>query len=161
MEIIYCKKWWFPRKKSIEIFNEETARNNHLSGEDYTVVLKQNDMVSYVVEMAKNDVFVHFMNDNEVNYITYAFHKENDKLFLNAAYYHSYEAEKEIELMVFGFKQNGELYMEKRDLLSGEIEEREAVVDVSCNWEDFPKFGDYSRLLILERKRPFQVLCKR
>ncbi len=48
MEIIYCKKWWFPRKKSIEIFNEETARNNHLSGEDYTVVLKQNDMVSYV-----------------------------------------------------------------------------------------------------------------
>lgn len=54
MEIIYCKKWWFPRKKSIEIFNEETARNNHLSGEDYTVVLKQNDMVSYVVEMAKN-----------------------------------------------------------------------------------------------------------
>lgn len=55
--------------------------------------------------------------------------------------------------MVFGFKQNGELYMEKRDLLSGEIEEREAVVDVSCNWEDFPKFGDYSRLLILERKK--------
>ena len=49
MEIIYCKKWWFPRKKSIEIFNEETARNNHLSGEDYTVVLKQNDIVSYVV----------------------------------------------------------------------------------------------------------------
>ena len=43
--------------------------------------------------------------------------------------------------------------MEKRDLLSGEIEEREAVVDVSCNWEDFPKFGDYSRLLILERKK--------
>lgn len=72
---------------------------------------------------------------------------------INAAYYHSYEAEKEIELMVFGFKQNGELYMEKRDLLSGEIEEREAVVDVSCNWEDFPKFGDYSRLLILEREK--------
>ena len=46
MEIIYCKKWWFPRKKPIEIFNEETARNNHLSGEDYTVVLKQNGPMS-------------------------------------------------------------------------------------------------------------------
>ena len=23
MEIIYCKKWWFPRKKPIEIFNED------------------------------------------------------------------------------------------------------------------------------------------
>ncbi|MBQ7942729.1 MAG: hypothetical protein IJ326_01565 [Lachnospiraceae bacterium] len=153
MEMIYCKKWWFPRKKPIEILNEEIARNNHLNGEDYTVVLKQNDMVSYVVEMAKNDVFVHFMNDNEVNYITYAFHKEHDKLFLNAAYYHNYEEEKEIELMVFGFKENGELCMEKRDLLSGKIEEREALVDVSCNWEDFPEFGNYTKLLILEREK--------
>lgn len=152
MEVIYCKKWWFPRKKSIDILNEETARNHHLAGEDYTVVLKQNGMVSYVVEMAKNDVLVHFMNDNEVNYITYAFHKEHNKLFLNAAYYLNYEEEKVIELMVFGFKENGELCMEKRDLLSGEIEERETVVDVSCNWEDFPEFGNYTKLLILERE---------
>lgn len=25
MEMIYCKKWWFPRKKPIEILTEETA----------------------------------------------------------------------------------------------------------------------------------------
>ena len=81
MEIIYCKKWWFPRKKPIEIFNEETARNNHLSGEDYTVVLKQNDMVSYVVEMAKNDVFVHFMNDNEVIILHMLFTKKTISFF--------------------------------------------------------------------------------
>lgn len=43
--------------------------------------------------------------------------------------------------------------MEKRDLLSGEIEEREVVVDVSCNWDDFPDFGDYTKLLILEREK--------
>lgn len=97
MEMIYCKKWWFPRKKPIEILTEETARNNHLNGEDYTVVLEQDDKVSYVVEMAKNDVFVHFMNDNEVNYITYAFHREHAKLFLNAAYYHNYAEEKEVD----------------------------------------------------------------
>ena len=97
MEMIYCKKWWFPRKKPIEILTEETSRNNHLNGEDYTVVLEQDDKVSYVVEMAKNDVFVHFMNDNEVNYITYAFHREHAKLFLNAAYYHNYAEEKEVD----------------------------------------------------------------
>ena len=56
------------------------------------------------------------------------FTKKTISFFLNAAYYHSYEAEKEIELMVFGFKQSGELYMEKRDLLSGEIEEREKIM---------------------------------
>ena len=109
MEKIYCKKWWFPRKKAIEILNEETARNNHLNGKDYTVVLKQNNMVSYVVEIAKNDVFVHFMNDNEINYITYAFQKENDKLFLNAAYYHNYEEEREITI-------NLSLYSEIKEL---------------------------------------------
>lgn len=152
MEMIYCKKWWFPEKEFFEIMNEETARKNHSKNKDYTVVLKQNDKVSYVVEMTRNDVFVHFMNDNEVQYLIYDFHKENDRLFLNAVYYYNYQGEKESELMIFGFEKSGELYMEKRDLLTGEIEEREAVVDVSCNWEDFPKFGDYSRLLILERE---------
>lgn len=152
MEIFYCRKWWFPRKKPIEILNEETARSSHLKGEEYTAVLKQNDIFSHIIEISKKDVFVHFMDDNGMNYITYAFHKEEERLFMNAAYYHNYENEKEIELMVFSFKKDGELCMEKRNLISGEVDEREAVVDVSCNWDVFPEFGNYSRLLVLERK---------
>ena len=57
MEIIYCKKWWFPRKKPIEIFNEETARNNHLSGEDYTVVLKQMVLCQDLVQVKMRNFF--------------------------------------------------------------------------------------------------------
>lgn len=34
MEMIYCKKWWFPRKKPIEILTEETARKSHQSKAD-------------------------------------------------------------------------------------------------------------------------------
>ena len=33
------------------------------------------------------------------------------------------------------------------------VEEREANVNVSCNWEEYPEFGDYSRLIILEREK--------
>lgn len=38
MEILYCKKWWFARKRPIDILDERTAYNNHLSGKEYSVV---------------------------------------------------------------------------------------------------------------------------
>lgn len=98
------------------------------------------------------DIFVNFINDSQVRYLTYAFHRErNDDIFLNAAYYHNYEEGVEKELTIFGFKTNGELLMEKRNLLSGDMEEKESRVDVSGNWDKYPEFGDYFRLLQLER----------
>lgn len=153
MEILYCKKWWFHKKKPIDILNEEIARSNHLKGEDYTAVLSHDGVISYIIEISKADVFVNFMDDNERKYLTYVFHKEmEDNVFLSTAYYHYYEKEKEKELLIFSFKENGELYMEKRNLLNGEVDEKEAVVDVSCNWEKFSEFGDYSNLIVLERE---------
>ena len=92
------------------------------------------------------------MNDEEVNYITYSFHKENGKLFLSAAYFHSYKNKQEIELIVFSFQKNGDVYIEKRDFLRNEVSEKEVTIDASQNWESFPEFGDYTRLTMLERE---------
>lgn len=152
MKILYCKKWWFHKQKPINILNEEIARSNHLKGEDYTAVLSQYGVIRYIIEISKADVFVNFIDDNERKYLTYTFHKKTeDKIFLSAAYYHYYETEK--ELLIFAFKENGKLYMEKRNLMNGEVDEREAVVDVSCNWEKIPEFGDYLNLIVLERQK--------
>lgn len=39
------------------------------------------------------------------------------------------------------------------DILTlNEAEERESLVDVSCNWDKFPDFGKYSNLIVEERK---------
>lgn len=152
MHILYCKKWWFMKKKPIDILDEDAARNNHLNGNDYTAVLSQNDKISHIIEFSKNDILVGFMNDNQDKYLTYAFSKKTEEdIFLYVAYYHNYEAEKETEVIIFSFEEDGRLYMEKTNLISGESEERENVTDVSCNWEKFPEFGKYSGLIKLER----------
>lgn len=153
MEILYCRKWWFAKKKPIEILDETTAHNNHIHGKGYSVVMSQNDIICCILEISLNDVFVNFMNEDGEKYLTYAFHREKEeKIFLNAAYYHNYEDNKETEMLIFGFNLNGELCIEKRNLVNGDVEERESIVDVSCNWDMYPKFGDYSRLIVLERE---------
>ena len=53
----------------------------------------------------------------------------------------------------FNFKDTGELFMARRNNEIKIVEEREANVNVSCNWEEYPEFGDYSRLIILEREK--------
>lgn len=153
MEILYCSKWWFARKRPIEILDETTACNNHIQGIDYSVVMSESGIVYCILEMSLNDIFVNFMNEDGEKYLTYAFHREKeDDIFLNAAYYHNYENNIETEMIIFGFKTDGELCMEKRNIINGDVEERESVVDISCNWDKYPKFGDYSRLIVLERE---------
>lgn len=152
MSTFYCRKWWFPRKRPIEIISEEVARNNHLQGLEYTAVLKCEGTISHIIEFGKKDVFVHFMNDEEMNYITYSFHKDKDKLFLSAAYFHRYKNKQEIELIIFSFQKNGNVYIEKRNFLNNKVLEKKVTTDVSLNWENFPDFGNYARLTVLERK---------
>ena len=40
---------------------------------------------------------------------------------------------------------------EKKDYIKNIVEESEYKVDVSCNWECIPKFGEYQELLKEER----------
>ena len=44
-----------------------------------------------------------------------------------------------------------EKFMERRNIEAKKVEEREAVVDVSSNWEEYPEFGNYCSLIRVER----------
>ena len=152
MNILYCKKWWFARKTPIDILDEIEAQYNHNNGLQYCVVISEGGINQYILEISQNDIFVNFINDSQHRYLTYAFHRErNDDIFLNATYYHNYEEGIEKELIIFGFKTNGELLMEKRNLISGDVEEKESKVDVSGNWDKYPIFGSYTSLIKLNR----------
>ncbi len=54
-------------------------------------------------------------------------------------------------VIFFNFYENGEMFAEKRNYITNEIEEREGIVDVSSNWENIPQLGDYSNVMIKER----------
>lgn len=154
MEMKFCEKWWYPRKRAIKPLTKEQAEKYHLAKKPYSVIFTEGESIEYILDISENDIFVGYMNDNCEKYLTYAFHREKeDDLFLNAVYYHDYDENNiETEILIFGFETTGQLFMEKRNLLTGDVEEREAKVDISCNWEKFPKFGEYDSLIKKERE---------
>ena len=146
-------KWSLHRKKAIEVIDKDVALAKHNKGIGYTVVLSEMGIITNVIEVEKEGVVVRFMNEDIETYLLYGFQRcgETD-IFLNMVYYYNYQNSQEIENIFFNFKENGEMAIERRNLITGELEEKEAIVDVSCNWERFPEFGDYLKLVLLHRK---------
>ena len=90
-------------------------------------------------------------NENLENYLFYGFVVKEGKLFLNTVYHYTYVNGEKLEHTLFNFNENGEMYIERRNLKTNEIEEREGVVDVTSNWEECPKIGHYSGVIKKER----------
>lgn len=154
MKIVYCKEWSLFYKEPIEIWDTDVAIKCHNIGKRYSVLIYEDETLINVIELDKDGAIVRFI-DNDMNvFLLYGFRrKDNNKLFLNTAYHYLYKDGTEIEQTIFNFKDTGELFMVRRNIESKTVEEREANVDVSCNWEEYPEFGDYSRLIILEREK--------
>lgn len=148
MQIIYCSKWWLKKKKPIDIFNVEEAYKLHSKGELYSVVIMENNIVKYVLDISSNYLIVRFMNDYILPYLIYEFKVvDKENIFLKVVSYYEYYLEKEIESIVFNFQYTGEVVIEKVNLKNGEMEEKIAITDVKKNWGKYPSFGDYTSLL--------------
>lgn len=108
MKITYCTVWSLFRKQPYHILSESDAKEKHINGEPYGVVIYEAEDVINVIEIDENSLTVRFYNDKFENYLLYGFVKKDNRLFLNTVYHYLYN--------------NGE-----------EVEQREAVVDVACN----------------------------
>lgn len=150
--------------KPIDVLEEADARKRHIAGEEYAAVCSEDGDMKYVVEILPNCIFVKFLDETKNMHLFYLFHRKNKKdLFLSSVYYYGYTSggTKETEIITFRFWENGKLCMEREDRINGEVEERESVVDVSCNWDQFPEFGKYEHLLAKERGNTIHDLVKR
>jgi len=153
MELTYYKKWFIREKKAINELSYEEAKEKHLKKEPYTVLVKDDNIIKYIIDIASRFILVNFMNDRLRPYLIYEFHvKENNKIFLKMASYYEYnEDEERTESILFNFSENGKIAMERRNLTNQEMEERDLDYSVDCNWDEFPDFGNYERLLNEER----------
>ena len=152
MDIVYCSKWWLKNSQPIDIMNINLAKEKHFRGEYYTAVISENNRINYVLNISQDYIVVRFMNVNIKPYLIYEFHRiKDDDIFLKAVYFYQYDGEKRAEEMTFSFEQDGTVYMEKINLLSSEVKEKKGKVDVSCNWDKFPEFGEYENLFIKDR----------
>lgn len=152
MNLVFCKEWNNIRKKPHHVIPLEEARMKDENGEAYVVAMYDEDRLFRVLSFDKNSCTVRFYNGEQDGlYLMYGFVLKNDKLFLNAAYHYSYLDGKIIEHTLFSFDQDGKMIAEKMDYRTGEVEEREGIVDVSPNWEEIPTFGEYSSIIRKER----------
>lgn len=128
MKITYCTEWSLFRKQPNHILSESDAKERHINGEPYVAVIYETEDVINVIEIDESSLTVRFYNEKFENYLLYGFVKKDNRLFLNTAYHYLYN--------------NGE-----------EVEQREIVVDVTCNWEDFPEFDNYFGIIRAEREK--------
>ena len=152
MKTIYCKRWSLFRKQPHGIISKSEAKDKHINGESYVAVIYEAEKIKHVIEIDEASLTVRFYNENQENYLLYGFVKKGDKLFLNAAYHYLYDNGEKIEMTLFNFKETGELFMERSNNASEEVEQRDAIVDVVCNWEVFPQFGEYQGVIKVERE---------
>jgi len=146
--------WCDVRKAPWKMLDEKEAYRNHNKKEQYCVLVEIDDILTHVIEIGKNDILIRFLDEDKFSYLCYSFLvKEQGKLFLKGADYTDYEATgEERERVLFNFFENGCLLMEKINRRTGESEEFESTVDLETNWDNYPKFGDYTHLLIEERE---------
>lgn len=164
MKIVYCMEWSVFRKQPHNIISKQEAKEKHMSRGTYVAAIYENENVKNVIEIDEISLTVRFYDDNLENSLLYGFVKKKEKLFLNMVYYYIYLDGKQIGHIFFNFKDSGEMIAEKRDYNSGDIEEKEDIVDVSYNWAEFPEFGHYDRLIseslvLIKRLTSCLVFC--
>lgn len=152
MDIMYCNKWWLKKRCPVGIYKVEEAYKRHTNGEPYSVVITENNVVKYVLDILKNCVIVRFMNEKILPYLIYEFQVvDKEDIFLKTASYYEYNTEKKEESIIFNFKKNGKIVIERRNFKTNEVEEKEITDDVNGNWDKYPGFGEYDMLLKEER----------
>lgn len=154
MEILYCEKWWIIEKKPLKPMSEESARLRHQKRQSYTAILSKNGQPRFIINIADKWVSIAFLDDLYRKYLQYDFKEiKSDKIFLNTVIYWEYEdnSDSEISTMMLRYQESGDILMEKRNLKTGEVEERETHDNVERNWEDYPLFGQYMFICKEER----------
>ena len=154
MKVYYCDEWSDIKKKPWNILDEHTAYTHHQKREPYTAVLTKDDKPKYVINVTKEWVSVGFYDDLIRKYLNYDFEVISDsKIFLRTAMYWEYDDETDTEVsnLILGFREDGYIAMEKRDLKDGSVEERETSDTLEKNWDVFPEFGQYLHLCKEER----------
>lgn len=154
MNVYYCDEWSDIKKKPWNILDDRTAYTYHQKQEPYTAVLLDDEKPKYIINVTNEWVSVGFYDDQIRKYLNYDFEVMSDgKIFLRTAMYWEYddETDTEVSSLILGFREDGYIAMEKRDLKTGSVEERETSDTLERNWDVFPEFGHYNHLCREER----------
>lgn len=157
MKLVYGKKWFGAKMRMTETWTEAQACEAHLARKPYAALaIDENDSLKYVLQFATDFVAVGHFDELGREYLLYHFEeKEPERLFLAMVVNRDFEelTPRIIRGTIFTFKQDGTVLLEEQDLISHTKTTclAEKPIDVSQNWEPYPKFGDYTSIGRVER----------
>jgi hypothetical protein len=150
----YFGKWFHAKNQPILPLSPQKAELRHHAGEPYIAVLHV-DGEKRVVDLAGDWVSVMFLDDNGRVYLTYDFKRvEVNRLFLSRAIHVEYEGgnDRPGMALTYAFKADGSILIERRNLVTGDLEEKDSFGDSALNWENYPEFGIYQSVCRLNRE---------
>lgn len=172
--------WWSARKRVQSVFNtlsridsfndttyskqktvdanilEEASKFAHENSRVYYATIYNGDTPVNFLEINKDFYRVGFLDEHLRTYLSYDFQGSNNgKLFLSKATYFEFQGDtdKKAKITNYLFKEDGSLTIIETDSITREqvIQEAKNKIDVSGNYEDYPKFGKYEALIKKER----------
>lgn len=127
----------------------------------YYVTIYENDKPFCYLEINKGFYRVNYLDHYLRLFMSYDFYGKNydeaygDKLFLGNIAFWEFDGKTDKVLKVTDhiFKPDGTFKMVERNQITNEQIDSEAKnkIDVSSNWEEYPKFGEYESLIRIER----------
>jgi len=155
MNVTYCEKWFRYKKRPTDLMDEDRARKAHDGRLLYTIVLGDLRSPECFVEINNDYVGVGFLDDHAREYLSYSFEEtRTGRLFLTMATHRTFDGQtdKVVSGTTYYFKEDGVVTIENENLLSGSKSEGKIQADISGNWEEYPKFGQYTAVTQINRQ---------
>ncbi len=163
MQISYCTQWSRQHHRPYDSLTETQARTAHQKGKLYTVLVGDRLRPECFLEItAFRSICVEFLDAALRTYLTYSFQeKRHHEMFISMSRRPQFPNDHDPpdRATVLYFKTNGELTIERfksnpDGIGSKRVGEESRVVDVTYNWERYPKFGDYAGIATRDRCAP-------
>jgi hypothetical protein len=157
----YAKSWFRSKKQPTELWTSEQARAAHLSRTLYTVLVDSPERPSCFLEVTDKFVGVGFLDDSLREYLTYGLNEvEPGRLFLKSFTYREFVGGSGTVKFgaTFVFHENGTVRISKQSFNPHVAEEAESRVDVKDHYFPWPEFGEYDRLIDIQKLELFPPL---
>lgn len=154
MKLFFCKSWFRAEKCPTEVWTEDKARQCHISGALYTVLVGSIERPTCFLEVKNDFVGVGFLDGHLREFVSYSFQeKAPDMLFLSMATHREFvgNTDKVDNGSTYYFKEDGSLTISRSYFNPHRQEKATGTADVRGNYSAKPEFGRYDDLIRLER----------
>ena len=159
MKLQYGKSWFRVKREMTELWAAPKAEKAHLNRLPYAVLIQADQKKECFLEFNNSYIGVGFLDAYGREFLSYQFQEiEPGRLFLSMVTHREFDAD--LSQIVGGttyvFKPDGNMIIKKENFNKKLTEVSELNVDISANWDTYPKFGQYVQLIKIERFNPIR-----